>query len=74
MNFYKNLKRIRKSKKISQTEIAKVLDVSQRTISHYENGTCEPSLTGLCKIAEIMEVTLDELVGFTLVKKQPNEF
>ncbi|MDE7328832.1 MAG: helix-turn-helix domain-containing protein [Clostridia bacterium] len=74
MNFCINLKKLRKGKRISQTAIAELLDVSQRTISHYENGTCQPSIEGLCKLADIMEVSLDELVGRTLVKKQPSDY
>lgn len=63
MNFCNNMKRLRKNKRISQSTIAELLDVSQRTISHYENGTCQPSIEGLCKLADILEVTIDDLVG-----------
>lgn len=63
MKFCNNMKKLRKSKRISQATIAKLLNVSQRTISHYENGTCQPNIEGLCKIADILEVTIDDLVG-----------
>ena len=63
MDFCTNMKRLRKTKHISQTTIAKLLNVSQRTISHYENGTCQPNIEGLCKLADIFEVTIDDLVG-----------
>ncbi len=63
MNFGLNLKRIRKTRHISQQELAEKLGLAQRTISHYESGSCEPNLTCLCKIADILGVSLDELVG-----------
>ena len=65
MNFSKNLRIYRKLKKVSQGTLANLLGVSQRTISHYENGTCQPSIEGLCILADFLEVTLDELVGHT---------
>ncbi len=64
MNFGLNLKRIRKTRHISQKVMAEKLGLAQRTISHYESGSCEPSLTCLCKIADILGVSLDELVGY----------
>lgn len=63
MTFKENLRRLRKSHKISQTELADYLGISQRTVSHYENGTAEPSLICLCQIADFLNVSLDELLG-----------
>lgn len=67
MDFCNNLKKLRKSKRISQQTIAQYIGVSQRTISHYEKGESEPSLRCLCKIAECLGVTTDSLLGFTSV-------
>ncbi len=64
MNFAKNLGMFRKQKKISQMMLADSLGVSQRTVSHYENGTSEPSLQTLCKLADIFDITTDELLGY----------
>lgn len=63
MNFPENLRKFRKSKKVSQTELADYVGISQRTISHYENGSAEPSLITLCQIADYLQTTLDDLVG-----------
>lgn len=68
MQFAENLKKFRKAKKISQTELADYLGISQRTVSHYENETAQPSLENLCQLADILEVSIDELVGY--VKKE----
>lgn len=66
MNFGKNLRKLRKLKRVSQQKIAEIIGVSQRTISHYEKGESEPSLLCLCKIAECLKVSTDELLGFKL--------
>ena len=47
----------------SQEKLAKIAEVSQKTISNYLNGTTEPSLKELCKFADYYNVTLDYLVG-----------
>jgi transcriptional regulator with XRE-family HTH domain len=65
MDFRNNLKKLRKSKKLSQTELAGLLGLSQRTISHYEQGGAEPSLECLVEIAKLLGVTTDELLGYT---------
>ena len=53
MNFSNNLKKIRKSLKLSQAGLAKLVDISQRTISHYEKGDSEPELIIVCRLARI---------------------
>ena len=68
MNFKDNLHSLRKQKKVSQEVLAQHLGVSQRLISHYEKGKCEPSLDDLCKMANFFGVTLDTLVGFEAEK------
>ena len=69
MNFCTYMKQLRKSKHISQAVIAELLGVSQRTISHYENGTCQPNIESLCKLADIFEITIDDLVGHSPIVK-----
>ena len=64
MNFAKNLKLLRRQRRMSQVILADKLGVSQRTVSHYENGTSEPSLQTLCKIAEIFDISTDALLGY----------
>ncbi|MCI8728695.1 MAG: helix-turn-helix transcriptional regulator [Clostridia bacterium] len=64
MRFKENLRSIRKRNRISQEELAAYLGVSQRTVSHYERGDCEPNMTYLCKLACYFNITLDELIGY----------
>lgn len=63
-NFSIKLKEVRKSKGISQTELANLLGTKQQSISKYEQGLDTPSLERLIEFAQILNVTLDELVDF----------
>lgn len=61
--FGKRLREVRKSKKLTQQEIAELLGVKQNTYSDWENGKTEPSFENLIKLADLLEVTLDWLFG-----------
>ncbi len=62
MSFSENLRRLRKEQKLCQQELSKKLDVSTKTISHWETGYTEPSITQLIFLADFFDVTIDELV------------
>ena len=63
MNFSENLKSLRKTNKIDQKELAKVINVSAKTVSHWETGYTEPSISQLILLANYFDVTVDELIG-----------
>lgn len=56
------IKEYRENKKMTQNEIANILNVSAATISKYESGILEPNIESIKKLAEIFEVTIDELL------------
>lgn len=60
-----NLKQLRKENKKSQTEVAKLLNITQQTYARYELETSEPTIDTLCKLADYYGVSLDFLVGRT---------
>ncbi|MFH0766616.1 MAG: helix-turn-helix transcriptional regulator, partial [Bacillota bacterium] len=62
LNYDLKLKEIRKKKGITQSGLAKLLKTKQQNISEYENQTVSPNLERLVEIAQILGVTLDELV------------
>lgn len=64
MKFSNNLKKIRKSLKLSQADLAELVNISQRTISHYEKGDSEPSLVIICRLADAFNITVDQLLGY----------
>ena len=61
--FAKNLKKYRKMKNISQEKLGKSLNYGSTAIANYESGRNEPSLDSLIKIAEVLDVTIDDLLG-----------
>lgn len=62
IRFAQNLKQLRVARGMTQAQLAKLLGVDQRTVSAWEKSVCEPSLTLLSKIAEIMDETIDGLL------------
>ena len=60
--FKENLKLLRKLKNLSQQELAEKLNVSFKTISHWEMGYSEPSLSLLVKLREILGASYEELL------------
>lgn len=63
--FKQRLKELRLEKKISQAELASELNISNRTISMYEQGKSEPNIEILLKIAKYFHVTSDYLIGLS---------
>jgi len=59
----KRLAEIRKSRSLKQTELAEKLNVSQQVISNIERGVTAPDIEQLKKIADIYNISLDQLVG-----------
>ncbi|MPL91667.1 hypothetical protein SDC9_37743 [bioreactor metagenome] len=57
------LRKLRKEKKISQNELGKILNLSQRTISSYENSERFPDEITLNNIADYFNVSMDYLLG-----------
>ena len=59
----KNLKYMRECHKMSQSQLAGKLWLDRSSISGYEIGKRMPDILILWEMAEIMNVSLDELVG-----------
>ena len=59
------IKEIRKAKKITAKQLADFVNVAESTMSLYENGKREPDYETLLKIADILGVTIDYLLGKT---------
>ena len=57
-----NLKRMRTRNNISQSDIARSLDVSRSFISNIENGKTNPTLSTIARLADAINVTTDKLL------------
>ena len=64
-DFSERLKNLRKSKKIKQSELAKILNVGRSTVSMWETGMNVPSIDVADKIADLFNVSVDYLLGRT---------
>lgn len=61
--FSENLKNLRKQKGFSQEELAARLHVVRQTISKWEKNLSVPDADTLIRLAEILEVSVSELLG-----------
>ena len=57
-----NIGAIRRNRKLSQKQLATRCDVTQQFIQQIEKGSKNPSVKVLQKIAEALDVTIDELI------------
>lgn len=55
------IKQLRKDKKLSQDEIAKLCNVTRQTINAIENNKYDPTLSLAFELAKHLETTVDEL-------------
>lgn len=62
-NFTINVKRARKSAKMTQEEVAEKLNTSRSNITKYELGTLEPNIETIGMLAELYNVSTDWLFG-----------
>lgn len=57
-----NLKRLRCAAGLSRKEVAEYLNVSERAISHYENGERHIRLDFVVKLADLYECSIGDVV------------
>lgn len=60
-NFGFNLKRLRLEAGLTQQELGKKLGTSQATYGKWEIGTVSPTLRSISRIAEVLDVPLEDL-------------
>ena len=61
--FPQRLKELRLKKGLTQTELGKKIGIKQNSYSDWESGKNEPSLENLIKLADLLEVSVDLLLG-----------
>ena len=61
--FAENLKTLRTENKMSQADLANRLGVTQQCVSEWELSRTEPTMTYLCMMADVFEISLDTLCG-----------
>ena len=68
-----NIKAIRKSKGLSQEELAIKLHVVRQTISKWEQGLSVPDAAMLISISEVFETSVSVLLGETVVEPKADD-
>ena len=61
--FAQRLRLLRESRQLTQVRLAELIEVDARAYNRWERGTIAPQLDTLIRIADVLQVPLDELVG-----------
>ena len=67
---YKRLRDLREDRDMNQTQIAKMLGMSQTGYSKYETGENDIPTTILIKLARFYDTSIDYLLGETDIPKR----
>lgn len=62
MTFSERLAELRKARGLTQTELAKLVNVSQPTVANYERGKITPFKNTQLQLAKVLKVSVDELM------------
>ncbi len=60
----------RQNAKLSQEELAKLINTSQQNISRWEKGEVEPSISFCVALADYYGISLDDLIGRDIKDKR----
>lgn len=56
-----SLRELRKNKGLSQVELSEISGIRQSTLSQYENGSRKPSMSKAKKLADALNMSLDDI-------------
>lgn len=70
-NFAERLRLLRTARAIKQNRLAELLGIPARSYNRWERGTYVPHVDMLVKLADLLQVSLDELVGRADVSTEP---
>ena len=70
-DFAKRLIKLRKERKLTQTELANFIGVGQSLIARWESGEGKPNFDYLIMLGEVLEVSFDLLLGGNSEYKLP---
>lgn len=74
MTLEEQIKHYRKQAGLSQEKMAEVIGVSRQAITKWENGTGTPDIANLVAIAELFQISVDELLSNEKVDKKQSEY
>lgn len=56
------LKEIREKNNLTQEQLAELIEISDRHLRNLESATINPSATVLCRLSQVLDVPMDELM------------
>jgi len=68
--FSEKFKSFRKTHNLTQEQIAEVLNISSKAVSRWETGATYPDIEMLPSLADLFGVTVDDLLGVDIAKKE----
>lgn len=60
--FGEYLRKLREAKKLSQFQLGKLVGVTDKAVSKWENGYSRPKSNIILKLSEVLSVSADELL------------
>lgn len=67
MKFGDNLKKLRKSQKLSQEELAEKVQVSRQSVSKWETGEAYPTMNNILELCRIFHCNINDLVNDSII-------
>ncbi len=64
-----NLKKLRKTARLTQEQVAEKLNVSRQSVAKWESGDALPDIDNCIMLARLYNVTIDDLVGYAKDEK-----
>jgi transcriptional regulator with XRE-family HTH domain len=57
------IRKLRKARGLTQIQLANKIGATQKVVTSYETNQATPTLENLIKIADVFQISIDELVG-----------
>lgn len=70
----KNIARLRKEKNMTQIQLGDLMNVTDKAVSKWERSLSYPDIDTLPKLADVLGVEVEELVGFRADKNEESKF
>lgn len=67
MKFGDNLRKLRKSKKLSQEDLAEKMNVSRQSVSKWETGEAYPEMNNILELCKIFHCRINDLVNDSII-------
>ncbi len=68
-----NIQYLRKKQNLSQEALAEQVGVSRQTVAKWESEESAPDLDAAGRLSQVLDVSLDDLIGAPLSKAQPRD-